>query len=73
MVKIEVLSLFRRGHDTFHPGEVRMVDEADAAHFCRSGWAKSADLPTGTPDTAEKTLEVHNSHIGQKAPQIGVK
>ena len=50
-----------------------MVDEADAAHFCRAGWAKSADLQTGTPDTSEKTLEVHNSHIGQKAPTLGVK
>ena len=73
MVRIEVLSLFRKGHDTFHPGEIRMVAEGDAAHFCRAGWAKAADLPTGTPDTSEKTLEVHNSSIGHAATNLGVK
>lgn len=73
MVKIEVLTLFRRGHDTFHPGEIRMVDEADAAHFCRAGWARAAGLETGTPDTAPKTLDVHNSTIGHSAPTLGVK
>lgn len=73
MVKIEVLTLFRRGYDTFHPGEIRMVDAADAAHFCRCGWARSVEFETGTPDTSEKTLEVHNSKVGQSAPQLGVK
>jgi hypothetical protein len=73
MLKIEVLSLFRKGHDTFHPGELRMVSPEDAAHFCRAGWAKAAGLETGTPDTAEKTLEVHKSIIGQSAPNLGVK
>lgn len=73
MVRIEVLSLFRRGHDTFYPGEIRFVDDADAAHFCRSGWARSAEFETGTPDTADKTLDVHNSRIGHAAPTIGVK
>lgn len=73
MVRIEVLTLFRRGHDTFYPGEIRMVDAADAAHFCRAGWARSAEFETGTPDTSDKTLDVHNSRIGHAAPNLGVK
>ena len=50
-----------------------MVSETDAAHFCKSGWARSAEHETGVPDTSEKTLEVHNSVIGQKASNLGVK
>lgn len=73
MVRIEVISLFRRGYDTFHPGEIRMVDAADAEHFCRAGWAKATEFATGAADTSAKTLEVQNSQIGQKATKPGVK
>lgn len=60
MKKIEVLQKFRHDSATFHAGEIRYVSEAEAGYFCGLGWARASDIPTGTPDLSEKTLEVQN-------------
>jgi hypothetical protein len=73
MVRIEVLMLFRSGHNTFHPGEIRLVEESEARHFCAAGWARSAEFGVGAVDIEPKRLQVHNSTVGQSAPILGVK
>jgi len=72
MVRIEVLTLFRSGYTTFHPGEIRLVEPKDAADFCAAGWAKAAEFATPAPDTSPKVLDVHKSIIGQAAKTLGV-
>lgn len=70
MKRIEVLQTFKHGGQIFHAGEVRLVTPEDAGYFCGLGWAKAEGLATGTVDTSEKTLNVHNSTIGHSAPEV---
>ena len=73
MTKIEVLQKFKHAGQVFYPGESRFVTPEDAGFFCGLGWARADGLVTGQPDTAPKTLEVHNSTLGQAATDVGVK
>jgi len=60
MKRIEILSNFRSGGRNFYAGEIRIVHPDEAAHFCKSGWAKDlgGELHVGTPDTKSKVLSV---------------
>lgn len=71
MVRIEILTKFKRAGQVFYPGEVRMVDEAEARHVCGAGWARSAEFATDVPETSEKILDVHCSTFGQSVSKIG--
>ena len=71
MTKIEVLQAFKHGPQAFHAGEIRVVDDSEAALFCSAGWARASGLVTGEPNLAPQVLTVHNSTLGQRAANLG--
>lgn len=73
MKRIDVLQTFRHAGQTYYAGEVRLVEDGDAGHFCGAGWARAAGIESGTPDTSPKSLDVQSSAIGQDADNAGVK
>lgn len=60
MKKVEILTTFRSGGQSFYAGEVRFVQPDAAVRFCRNGWAKdvSGELPTEAPNTAPQVLSI---------------
>lgn len=65
-MKINCLTTFKDGRDTFEAGDVRTVDDARGAYFVAHGWAApvggDAAAPAAQPET---DLNINSSTIGQ--------
>lgn len=73
---LSVLKTFLEGRDKFHAGEVRCIDDEDAAmRFIGRGWAKRIEAPevaAVAPKGGEAvSLEVHKSTLGMKERKHG--
>lgn len=68
-MKIEVLETFLDGASRYEAGEVRVVSDADGAHFCAAGWARDLDgvVPTAPrQQSGEVRLDIRNlSHAAE--------
>jgi len=75
MKRIEMLTDVKDVGQRYYKGELRMVTPEKAGYFCGLGWARDieGELPTGSPDTSEKTLGVQNGGHATAAPNAGVK
>ena len=65
-MQIRVLTLFRHGYDTFHPGDERTVSDEDAAYFKAHGWAVPKGETGAAPgDQPPVTLDVQSVTTAQ--------
>ena len=58
MKMVEMKVLAKHDSKTFYPGERRMLEDDEAAYFCKHGWATADGLETGTSDTTPVALAV---------------
>lgn len=72
MKRIEILHNFSHHGARYWQGEIRYVTPEDAGYFCGVGWAcdTTAEIPTGTPDLSDKTLDIQNGSHATTAPHI---
>ena len=73
-MKIEILEPFLHQGQRFEADEVRVVDDATGAYFCRCGWAKDQAGKIKTiPRDPNRTvkLEVASSAVAQNTEEAG--
>jgi len=75
-MKIEILTEFKHGTETYFPGEVIVFPDGDntGEYFCRAGWGKDVDgvIPTATPSLNDVVLEVQPIDQIQANSTLGV-
>lgn len=71
MKMVEITQKVKHDSMIFHPGERRMMEDAEAAYFCKHGWATAEGLVTGTPDVSPVTLDVKAGAHVSKSPKVG--
>ena len=55
-------------HDSkiFYPGEVRMMEDDEAAYFAKHGWGEAEGVAAGALDKSPKVLQVQDGgHVGK--------
>jgi hypothetical protein len=66
MKMVEIKEKVKHDSKVFYPGERRMLEDEEAAYFCKHGWATADGLETGTPDKSEKVLDVKSGkHVNK--------
>lgn len=73
MARLEILRTFKHDSQTFHKGELRVVEAPDSDYFIRNGWARdlnSSDTPAD-PKPADVTLEVQGVRHVLTVSKIG--
>lgn len=72
MKRIECLTDFRSKGQNYYKGELRVVSEGDAGHFCGTGWARdiSGEILTGSPDLSPKIVRPDETIAGQETEGV---
>ena len=64
-MRIEILTTFKEGTETFHKDDVRTVSDDDGARFVANGWAKDVAGRVAVGESqANASLDIQNSVIG---------
>lgn len=57
-MRVEALTRFKHGRETWEHGDIRTVADDLGTYFCDCGWAKDLDgnIPTGSPGPTDVIL-----------------